>query len=88
MADALWNGRRFPMFNLLDDFNREALRIEIDTRLPAQRVGRALTELVEVRGEPKRLRMDNGPELISRELKTWAATNGIELHFIKKGKPT
>jgi putative transposase len=70
MADALWNGRRFRTFNVLDDFNREALRIEIDTSLPAQRVVRALTELVDVRGAPKRLRMDNGPELISRELAT------------------
>jgi putative transposase len=34
MSDALWSGRRFRTFNVLDDFNREALRIEIDTSLP------------------------------------------------------
>ena len=88
MADALWNGRRFRTFNVLDDFNREALRVEIDTSLPAKRVVRALTELVELRGQPQRLRMDNGPELISRELATWAAELGIALQFIQKGKPT
>jgi putative transposase len=46
MADALWNGRRFRTFNVLDDFNCEALRIEIDTSLPARRIVRALTELI------------------------------------------
>jgi putative transposase len=55
MADALWSGRRFRTFNVLDDFNREALRIEIDTSLPAARVVRALTELVEVRGKPREM---------------------------------
>ncbi len=88
MADALWNGRRFRTFNVLDDFNREALRIEIDTSLPAQRVVRALGELIEVRGKPERLRMDNGPELISRELAAWAADHRITMQFIQKGKPT
>jgi len=51
-ADAVWNGRRFRTFNVLDDVNPEALRIEIDTSLPARRMVRALTELIEVRGRP------------------------------------
>ncbi len=88
MADALWSGRRFRTFNVLDDFNREALRIEIDTSLPAARVVRALTELVEVRGKPGRIRLDNGPEFISHELARWAAEQNITLQFIQKGKPT
>jgi putative transposase len=50
MSDALWSGRRFRTFNVIDEYNREALRIEIDTSLPAARVVRALNELVEVRG--------------------------------------
>ena len=61
MSDALWSGRRFRTFNVLDDLNREALRIEIDTSLPAARVVRALEGLVELRGRPRCLRMDNGP---------------------------
>ena len=60
MSDALWSGRRFRTFNVLDDYNREALRIEIDTSLPSARIVRALGELVELRGAPRRLRMDNG----------------------------
>lgn len=88
MADALWSGRRFRTFNVNDDYNRESLRIEIDTSLPSQRVIRALDELVEVRGAPQRLRLDNGPEFISAAIKQWAKDRGIELVHIQPGKPT
>ena len=59
MSDALWSGRRFRTFNVIDEFNREGLRIEVDTSLPAARVIRALNELVEVRGAPLSIRLDN-----------------------------
>jgi len=77
MADALWSGRRFRTFNVMDDFNREVLRIEIDTNLPARRIVRALDELVELRGRPAALRVDNLPELISDELDNWARRHGV-----------
>lgn len=73
---------------MIDDYNREALRIEIDTSLPAARVIRALDELIETRGKPWRLRLDNGPELVSRALAHWARRRAIELVFIQPGKPT
>jgi putative transposase len=88
MADALWSGRRFRTFNVNDDYNRESLHIEIDTSLPSQRVIRALDELLEVRGAPRRLRLDNGPEFISAALKQWAKQRGVELVHIQPGKPT
>ena len=69
---------------MLDDFNREALQIEIDTSLPATRVVRALTELVEVRGKPSRIRLDNGPEFVSHELARWATEQNITLQFIQE----
>jgi putative transposase len=87
MADALWSGRRFRTFNVLDDFNREALRIEVDTSLPAARVVRALDQLIEIRGRPQVLRSDNGPEFISEALARWARRHGVELRFIQPGKP-
>ncbi len=59
MADTLWSGRRFRTFNVNDDFNRESLRVEIDTSLPSLRVIRPLDELVELRSAPQRLRLDN-----------------------------
>lgn len=87
MADALWSGRRFRTFNVNDDFNRESLRIEVDTSLPSARVIRALDELVELRGR-RRLRLDNGPEFISAALKGWAHRHGVDLVHIQPGKPT
>ena len=87
MADALWSGRRFRTFNVIDDFNREALKIEIDTSLPARRIVRALDELIEIRGKPVALRVDNGPELISDELEKWARRHGIQRLFIQRGRP-
>jgi putative transposase len=88
MADALWSGRRFRTFNVNDDFNRESLRIEIDTSLPSLRVIRALDELMELRGAPQRLRLDNGPEFISAALRQWAQRHGVELLHIQPGEPT
>ena len=61
MSDALWSGRRFRTFNVIDEFNREGLRIEVDTSLPAARVIRALNELVEVRGAPCRFAWTTAP---------------------------
>ncbi len=88
MADALWSGRRFRTFNVIDEFNREGLRIEVDTSLPAARVIRALNELVEVRGAPLSIRLDNGPEFIANALAQWAQSKGIALQHIQPGKPT
>lgn len=87
MSDALMCGRRFRTFNVVDDFNREALAIEIDLNLPAPRIIRVLDRLVAWRGYPNKLRMDNGPEFISTALAEWAEEHGIELEFIKPGRP-
>ena len=87
MSDALWDGRRFRTFNVVDDFNREALRIEIDLSLPSQRVVRVLDRIAEWRGLPRRLRFDNGPEFTAIAVADWAEENGVELEFIKPGKP-
>ncbi|HAT8740573.1 TPA: DDE-type integrase/transposase/recombinase, partial [Legionella pneumophila] len=75
-------------FNIVDDFNREVLAIEIDLNLPAQRVIRVLKRVVAWRGLPAKLRMDNGPEFISRALADWAEKNKVQLEFIKPAKPT
>lgn len=71
MADALWSGRRFRTFNVIDEFNRGGWRIEVDTSLSAARVIRALNELVDVRGVPLSIRLDNGPEFIAHALAQW-----------------
>ena len=88
MSDSLFCGRRFRTFNVVDDFNREVLAIEIDLNLPAPRVIRVLERIVAWRGYPSKLRMDNGPEFISAALAEWAEDHNIDLEFIKPGKPT
>lgn len=88
MSDALWSGRRFRTFDVIDEFNREGLRIEIDTSLPAVRVIQVLNELVEVRGAPTSIRLDNGPEFIAHALAKWAQSKSIALNHIQPGKPT
>jgi len=88
MSDSLFCGRRFRTFNVVDDFNREALAIEIDVGLSAQRVTRVLDRVVARRGYPSKLRLDNGPEFISTAMAEWAEAHAIELEFIQPGKPT
>lgn len=84
--DGLFQGKPFRAFNIIDDFNREALSIAIDTSLTSQRVIRELNKLVEWRGRPEQLRVDNGPEFICQALQDWCG-NQTKLLFIQKGKP-
>lgn len=88
MHDAQVCDRRFRTFNVVDDFIREALAIEIDLNILAQRVVRVLDRIVANRGYPGKMRVDNGPELISLTLAQWAEDHGVMLEFIKPGKPT
>lgn len=88
MSDSLFCSRRFRTFNVVDDFNREALAVEADLNLPAPRIIRVLDRVAAWRGYPAKVRMDNGPEFISAAVAEWAEDHGIELEFIQKGKPT
>ncbi len=88
MSDSLWDGRRFRLLNIIDDYNREVLAIEADTSLPALRVVRVLERLKERIGLPERIRVDNGPEFISDTLDRYCRDNNILLMFIQPGKPT
>lgn len=88
MSDSLWNGRKFRLLNIVDDYNREVLHIEADGSLPAMRVIRSLEYLKEFRGLPNMIRVDNGPEFISHQLESWCTDNKITLIFIQPGKPT
>jgi len=99
MHDQLGDGRSFRTFNVIDDFNREGLGIEVDFSLPATRVIRALNQIIEWRGLPCTIRCDNpcpagyaciperAPEYVSELLAIWAEKRGIGLRFIQPGKP-
>lgn len=87
MHDQLENGRTFRLFNVIDDYNREALGIEVDFSLPAERVIRSLNQIIERRGKPTAIRCDNGPEYVSATLMAWAEKQKISLYYIQPGKP-
>jgi putative transposase len=87
MHDRLEDGRSFRTFNVIDDYNREGLGIEVDLSLPALRVIRTLDRIIEWRGKPKVIRCDNGPEYLSSHLISWAERHRVRLQYIQPGKP-
>jgi putative transposase len=87
MADTLSDGRAFRTLNIVDDFTRECVAIEVDRSLPGARVVRVLERLREAIGLPRVIVVDNGPEFTGRTLDAWAYANHIELRFIRPGKP-
>ena len=87
MHDQLTDRRTFRLLNIIDDFNREALGIEADFSLPAERLIRALEQIISWRGKPKVIRCDNGPENVSGAVQTWASKHGIRIEYIQPGQP-
>ena len=88
MSDTLQDGRSIRTFNVIDDYNREGLGIDVDFSLPSARVIRSLEHIIEWRGKPDAIRCDNGPEYISQTLISWANKQQITLLYIQPGKPT
>lgn len=87
MHDQLAGGRSIRLSNVIDDFNREALGIEIDFSLPSERVIRTLKQIIGWRGKPMAIRCDNGPEYLSSAITEWASQWGIKLEYIQPGEP-
>ena len=87
MCDALICGRRYRLFNVVDDFNREALHIEVDTSINSDRLVRIFDRLRKQRGLPQILRTDNGPEFLGEAFTQWAKNAGMAIQYIQPGKP-
>jgi putative transposase len=87
MSDSLYRGARFRLFNVIDDYNRESVAIEIDTSIRSVRLVRTFERLKETRGLPDILRVDNGPEFLGEVFVEWCEANGIFIDYIEPGKP-
>ena len=88
MSDELFDGRRIRLLTIVDNYSRESPAIEVDQRLGGHRVVEVLRRIGEERGLPRTIRVDQGPEFTSKILDQWAYLNGVELDFIRPGKPT
>ncbi|MBK8057864.1 MAG: IS3 family transposase [Gemmatimonadetes bacterium] len=87
ISDQCANGRRFRVLSLIDTCTRECLALEVDTSLPAARVVRVLDDVTSLRGVPRAITVDNGPEFMARALDAWAYARQVQLAFIRPGKP-
>lgn len=87
MRDTLADGRVFRTLNIVDDYTRECLAIEVDTSLPGARVVRVLERLAAAGRRPLHIVVGNGPEFVSKAVDQWAARSGVNLRFIVPGKP-
>jgi len=87
MGDSLASGRPFRILNIVDDYSREAIATEVDSSMPGLRVVRVLEQIASTRPLPTTIVCDNGPEFTGRTLDAWAYARGVQLHFIRPGKP-
>jgi len=87
VSDALACGRRFRVLTVVDDYSRLSPGIEVSSSIPGQRVTRFLDQVSLRHGYPERIRVDNGPEFLSKDFTSWAAKRGIRVEYIRPGKP-
>ena len=87
MQDSFLNAKSFRTLNIIDDFNLECLWITADVSIASARVTRELDKLIEYRGKPLEIRVDNGPEFTSMRFQDWCERNDIKIRYIQPGKP-
>jgi len=88
MADELFDGKRLRLLTIVDNFSRVSPFIGVGFRYKGYDVVSALNLAVAQYGVPERIRVDNGPEFISKEVDLWAYAHGVVLDFSRPGKPT
>lgn len=85
--DACANGQQIKCLTVVDEYTRESLAIDVAGSIRSARVIEVLSKLISVRGAPRYLRSDNGPEFVSVALLKWVTEQGIECALIDPGKP-
>ncbi len=88
VSDSLFNGNRFRTLTVVDNFSREILRLHANSGIKGSEVVEIMEELKHTRGLPNTIKIDNGPEFISKDLDKWAYENGVSLEFSRPGRPT
>ncbi len=87
VTDSLFNGHRFRALTLVDNFSRECLAIEVGQHIRGEDVVNVVERMKMSHGTPCFIKVDNGPEFISKELDKWAYENKVTLDFSRPGKP-
>lgn len=85
--DASTDGRELKFLNVVDEFTREALAVEVARTIDADETVETLKRLVAERGAPENLRADNGPELTARVLREWCEAGSTDTAYIDPGSP-
>jgi len=88
VSDQLFDGRRMRILVIVDNYTRESLVLEASQRIRGIEVVKTLESITRTTGFPKRIKVDNGPEFISKDFDRWAYWNHVELDFSRPGKPT
>jgi len=87
VSDGLADGRRHRCLTIIDDCTHECVEIEVDTSITGKRVVAVLERLADTRGLPRSITVDHGPEFEGQAMDEWAYRRGIQLSFIRPGKP-
>ena len=87
VSDALTTGRKIRVLNIMDDCTRESLAAHADYSIPSEKVVAVLSDIIQQRGKPEQIRVDNGPEFTSRIFANWCVEKGITIKYIQPGKP-
>jgi putative transposase len=87
VADSLSDGRRIRVLTIIDSFTRECLALKVAKSLPSSSVTETLNRVIMHRGAPRTIQVDNGSEFTSNHFDAWAYFRGIDVDFIRPGKP-
>jgi len=79
--------RRLKLLNIVDEHTREALAMDVDRSITADKLVAVLERLIAQRGAPGFIRMDNGPEMIAWVLRDWCRLRGLGIVYIEPGSP-
>lgn len=87
IEDQTADGRKVKILPIVDEFTRECLTMEVERHMTAREVVDTLAFLFELRGAPRYLRSDNGPEFIAHAVKQWLTRSAVDTLYIEPGSP-